>query len=349
MRVTLAAMSFASPCTFAAAVAFGAITPVHSTLAQSNEKTHFTYLWHMEQPIYWPDRQAGTQRYERAWQSILRKDAGATNPENDLRMIFGLPDRVAAYQSRPRDTVSQISWASEAGAQVSYSGGLIANIQSFAEAGGQLGYAPSWFAPWREARGWQTNAAGANKSRMDIVQFSFHHALLPLVDGDAIRKELALYKEIYPQAWGAGQPQSRGFFPSEMAFSTRLIPYLVEAGIEWTFVSGEKISRACSDFPVVFGSGGINCDPPNKADQINSVSGGGWWFGRAADLCARRCHPGAAAAFVSWLAVRARRAEYPGLGAGRDHGPGLWRRRAPRSAPLGAAALRPGGRGARAA
>ena len=105
-----------------------------TAFAAPQEKTHFTYLWHLEQPIYWPDRQPGTLRYERAWQSILRKDAGATNPENDLRGIFGLPDRVAAYQSRPRDTVSAISWASEAGAQVSFSGGLIANIQSFAEA-----------------------------------------------------------------------------------------------------------------------------------------------------------------------------------------------------------------------
>jgi hypothetical protein len=90
-----------------------------------------------------------------------------------------------------------------------------------------------------------------------------------LIDGDAIRKELAIYKEIYPQAWGATPAVSKGFFPSEMAFSTRIIPYLAEAGIDWTFVSGEKISRACADFPVVYGSGGINCDPPNKADQLN--------------------------------------------------------------------------------
>jgi hypothetical protein len=233
------------------------------------EKTHFTYLWHLEQPIYWPDRQAGTQKYERAWQSILRKDAGATNPENDLRMIFGIDDRVAAYQYRPRDCVSSISWASEAGAQVSFSGGLIANIQSFADAGGQLGYSPTWYSPWRESRNWQTNTPSADFPRMDVVMFSFHHALLPLIDGDAIRKELAIYKEIYPQAWGATPAVSKGFFPSEMAFSTRIIPYLAEAGIDWTFVSGEKISRACADFPIVYGSGGINCDPPNKADQLN--------------------------------------------------------------------------------
>ena len=23
------------------------------------EKTHFTYLWHLEQPIYWPDDNGG--------------------------------------------------------------------------------------------------------------------------------------------------------------------------------------------------------------------------------------------------------------------------------------------------
>src|SRR5438105_12806518 len=71
------------------------------------ENLHFTYLWHLEQPIYWPDRQAGsTDRYERAWQSILHKDAGAAHPAGDLRGIFSLADRVAAYQSRPRDSLN---------------------------------------------------------------------------------------------------------------------------------------------------------------------------------------------------------------------------------------------------
>ncbi|MFM8640942.1 MAG: hypothetical protein ACKOEL_09930, partial [Planctomycetota bacterium] len=234
------------------------------------EKTHFTYLWHLEQPIYWPDDNGG--RYERAWQSIVRKDAGAAHPENDLRGIFGLDDRVAAYQYRPRDTVGAISWAAEAGAQVSYSGGLIANIQSFAEAGGQLGYGTQWNAPWRQARGWGT-AGSPSVPRMDIVVFPFHHALMPLVDDSAMRKELALYKQVYGEAWGTAPGISKGFFPSEMAFSMRMIPLLAEAGIEWSFVSSEKVSRACSDFPVTFGSGGVQCDPPNRADQLNPPAG----------------------------------------------------------------------------
>jgi hypothetical protein len=238
------------------------------------EKLHLTWLWHLEQPIYWPD--ANGTRYERAWQSIQRKDGGAANPANDLRGIFGLDDRVAAYQSRPRDCVNSIRWSAEAGAQVSFSGGLIENIQSFAEAGGQLGYGTGWFNPWRESRNWTTSASGTNVPRMDLVQFSFHHALLPLVDDSTIRKELALFKAIYPEPFGASPAVSKGFFPSEMAFSERIIPHLVESGIEWTFVSGEKISRACPDFPVQLGSGGVNCDPPNKADQVNA-SGTDWF------------------------------------------------------------------------
>ena len=45
------------------------------------ENLHFTYLWHLEQPIYWPDHQpGGPDRYEVAWPSILRTDAGAAHP-----------------------------------------------------------------------------------------------------------------------------------------------------------------------------------------------------------------------------------------------------------------------------
>jgi hypothetical protein len=252
-------------------LALTAIAIASPTLA---EKLHLTWLWHLEQPIYWPD--ANGTRYERAWQSIQRRDGGAANPANDLRSIFGLDDRVAAYQWRPRDCVNSIRWSAEAGAQVSFSGGLIENIQSFAEAGGQLGYGTGWFNPWRESRNWSTSAGGTSVPRMDLVQFSFHHALLPLVDDSTIRKELALFKAIYPEPFGATPAVSKGFFPSEMAFSERIIPWLVESGIEWTFVSGEKISRACPDFPVQLGSGGVNCDPPNKADQVNA-SGTDWF------------------------------------------------------------------------
>jgi hypothetical protein len=239
----------------------------------AQERLHFTYLWHLEQPIYWPERQvSGTDRYQRAWETIQVRDAGAAHPQDDLRGIFGLDDRKAVYQYRVKDCISAISGAPEAGAQITYSGGLIENIMSLGGAN-QLGYGPFWYNDFRTARSWSTATASNNKPRLDVVLFSFHHALLPLLDDAAVRKEIQAYKRIYADAWGSNVAQSHGFFPSEMAFSMRLIPSLAAEGINWTFVSSEKLSRACADFPVIYGSGGINCDPPNAADQINPAAG----------------------------------------------------------------------------
>ncbi len=272
-----------------------------SGVAIAQQNLHFTYLWHMEQPIYWPDRQvSGEDRYQRAWESIQRKDGGAANPGDNLRDIFGLADRVAAYQWRVRDSINAVRGSSpEFGVQVSYSGGLIENLFSLGNAN-QLGYSPGWFNSYREARGW-TTTSGSAQTRCDIVLFSFHHALMPLLEESTMRKQIQLYKEVYPDAWGTGQPISKGFFPSEMAFSTRMIPVLQSEGVEWSVVSAEKISRACIDFPVVFGSGGINTDPPNKADQVNP--GGNNWFRQT---ISRGCSPAEAYPF----AFTPRRAQY---------------------------------------
>lgn len=248
----------------------GLLLAAGSSVAHA-EQLHFSYLWHLEQPIYWPDQQAsGQDRYERAWESIVRTDGGAAHPANNLREIFGKDDRVAVYQYRARDAINSIRGYAEAGAQISYSGGLIENVWSLGGAG-QLGYSSTWYGSLREARGW--NTVGQSKPRCDIVVFPFHHPLLPLCDESTVRKEIQLYKAMYDDAWGASPATSKGLFPPEMAFSERLIQVLAEEGLEWVLVSGEKISRACSDFPLVLGTGGVNCDPPNAADQINPAQG----------------------------------------------------------------------------
>lgn len=237
--------------------------------ACAQPKVQFTYLWHLEQPIYWPDRQiSGNDRYERAQESRTHKSSGATHPENNLDDIFGSDDRKAVYQSRTRDCVNAIRWTQRGGAQLTYSGGLIENIMSLGGAS-QLGYSPSWMNSIREARGWTTISG---KPRLDVVVFPFHHALMPLVDENTMRKQVQAYKRIYADAWSGAVPVSRGFFPSEMAFSTRMIGVLASENIAWSVVSAEKIARGQPDFPVVFGTGGINCDPPNKSDQINPAN-----------------------------------------------------------------------------
>src|SRR5262245_1641630 len=117
-----------------AKVAFGIPAALGACLAANlarAENLHFTYLWHLEQPIYWPDQQvSGADRYERAWESLLRVQMGAAHPANNLSDIFGNADRVAAYQWRTRDCIDLIDGFAEAGAQITYSGGLIENITS---------------------------------------------------------------------------------------------------------------------------------------------------------------------------------------------------------------------------
>ncbi len=138
---------------------------------------HTTYLWHLHQPIYWPDqRRDGVEdEYEVAWESLQQKWAGAPNPENNLGEIFGKDDRVAAYQWRVRDSIQTMLWHPEAGAQVQYSGALTENVASLGDAF-QLGYSPSWSAPINEAEGWLTDGG---TPRASIVNFAHHHALMP--------------------------------------------------------------------------------------------------------------------------------------------------------------------------
>ena len=76
-------------------VSLGALLCAASMVASARaEKAHFTYLWHLEQPIYWPDQNGG--RYERAWQSIQRKDSGVLRGHVERRAVELRPERAPA-------------------------------------------------------------------------------------------------------------------------------------------------------------------------------------------------------------------------------------------------------------
>ncbi len=231
-----------------------------ATVALASTNVHSTYLWHMHQPIYWPDESVWTPgRYQTAYETLL-----GNYSQNDLAEIFGKDDRIGDYQWYPRDAVASMLDLPEAGAQVSFAGALIENISSLGDAGWDGGaYGANWTSYYREARSW-TNSAG--QPRLEPLLVGFHHAIGPLMDDVAFRMELACAKAIYDQAWGDSN-YSRGFFPAEMCFSERLIPALVDAGIDWSVVGDLHIGRACVNYP--YNAGQDNCDPPNPADQVN--------------------------------------------------------------------------------
>jgi hypothetical protein len=238
----------------------GLIALVLPAIGLGTTGVHTTYLWHMHQPIYWPDASGWTPgRYEIAYETIT-----LGHSQNDVFTIFNKDDRVADYQWYPRDAIASILDLPQAGAQISFAGSLIENLFSLGDNDWNGGrYAPDWYSHYRQARGWLT-ASGC--PRLEPVLVAFHHGIAPLMDDNAFRMELACQKAIYDDAWGDDN-FSPGFFPAETCFSERLIPALVEAGVAWTVVPDLHIARSCANYP--YDANQDNCDPPNPADRIN--------------------------------------------------------------------------------
>lgn len=240
-------------------------------------QVHTTYLWHLQQPIYWPDQSVwDANRYQSVWESQWRKDnAGESHPQNDLYDIFGKADRVAVYQYRCKDAVQTLNSYAEGGAQVNYSGCLIENINSLADAS-QMGYYDGWEGSFNEARSWTTSGG---KPRMDIVGFTFHHALSPLLSERVLTMEIEAHKTIYANTFGISPNYSKGYWPAECSFSERTIKVLVEQGFEWTIIANSHLARTLNDYPLSYGTNACNIDPPNKADIVNT-NGNNWWSGQ---------------------------------------------------------------------
>jgi hypothetical protein len=279
-----------------------------------NGNVYVSRFWHNHQPLYWPEwnrNGAQTERGQYAWDSIVLKPgqnyggiSPSRHPENNLTDIFGLDDRKNAYQQGPRNSLAGID--SRGGFGVSYSGSLIDNVRQLG-GGGHLGYQGNWNAGYREARGWRTPSGS---TRMDMLGFTYHHSLGPLLPKSVFRKEIQAFKQAWWKAWG-GNPDlsdhSKGFFPTEMAYSRHLIDVLVDEGFEWTLVASHHISRTSpsyNDKADPEGSFGIYSSPPNKADQLSPRfdNDSQWWFGMP--------NPGNAAWNVAPFAYRLHRVKY---------------------------------------
>ena len=152
---------------------------------------HTTYLWHMHQPIYWPDDSTWSPgEYEQAYETIV-----LGHSENDEADIFGKADRLGDYQYYPRDAIASILDLPDAGAQVSFAGSLIENITSLGDNGWNGGaYAPNWWQAYRDARGWTTSGG---RTRCDMVLVGHHHAINPLMDENAFRSGRSLPSGVY--------------------------------------------------------------------------------------------------------------------------------------------------------
>ncbi|MBM3863316.1 MAG: hypothetical protein FJ385_05080 [Verrucomicrobia bacterium] len=287
---------------------------VHSADPLVAQTVHVSRFWHNHQPTYWPEWNANgnqTSRVQYAWDSIVLKPSQnygglspSQHPENNLTDIFGLDDRRNAYQSGPRNSLS--SFDNRGGFAISYSGSLIDNVRQLG-AGGHLGYGGGWNNGYREARGWLTPSGSR---RMDLVGFTYHHSLAPLLPKSVLRKEVRIFKQAWWKAWGGNSnlsDHSKGFFPTEMGYSRHIVDVLADEGYEWIIVPSHHISRTSpsyNDRANPTGTFNIYSSPPNRADQIgprfDNVSQ--WWYGEP--------NPGNAAWNVSPYAYQLHRVKY---------------------------------------
>ncbi|MCX6304708.1 MAG: hypothetical protein NT040_07055 [Bacteroidetes bacterium] len=246
-------------------------------------QVHTTYLWHLEQPIYWPEASTwNPNEHQSAWESQYLKwnngnwySDGLQHPLNNLQDIFGNDDRKAVYQYRTKDAVQSLLHLPEAGAQVNYSGCLMENVNSLAGAG-QWGYGMGWQNNFITARGWFTSAG---KPRMDVVGFTMDHALSPLLSDKMLRRQIQAHRFLYNENFGTAPTYSKGYWPAECSFSERNIKALVEEGFEWVVIANSHLARTLNDYPLQYGTSGCNIDPPNKADKV-TTNGVNWWSGQ---------------------------------------------------------------------
>lgn len=222
------------------------------------EKMQVGFLWHMHQPIYYPG------------ENIIQTDQ---NQRYSFSVVDVHNQRFGPYTTWPRDAIQSGLSLPNLGAQVSFSGSLMENLNALQAAGVNGGMWNNWTAGYKQARAWNTQQ---NNTRLDLVGFNYNHALMPLLDVRDMRMQIQMHKYMTQQTFGSNVPYSAGFFPAETAFSERMIPALAAEGFNWTLVDNIHFDRATKNYPHTNSSG---LYAPNKADQINpdpAQSGGAW-------------------------------------------------------------------------
>jgi hypothetical protein len=226
--------------------------------ARAVEPIQVGFLWHMHQPVYYPG------------ETISQTDAAG-------HYSFNITDvhnqRLGPYTTWPRDAIQSGLGLPHLGAQVSFSGSLIQNLNVLESAGVNGGQWNNWESAYKQAAQWDT---ALGNPRLDLVNFGFNHPLMPLLDVRDVRMQIKLQKRIHEQTWGPAVPFSKGIFPPETAFSTRIIPALAAEGIEWSIVDSIHLERATAGYPH---TNAANIYAPNRADQINpdvAANGSQW-------------------------------------------------------------------------
>ncbi|WDD97629.1 PKD domain-containing protein [Thalassomonas actiniarum] len=258
-----------------------------------------THIYHNHMPNFWPyydvSKYPGLAvgapiRYTYDGQVINLKEnppanysffipgSGAPMPHDDLVSYYSHHAKTGAYLSWPMDTANnnrQNHPLSQT--HVTMSASVVNNVQSFAELGNLSGYNPGWGDYWRQT--WENTLTANGHKALDTIHFTGHHSMGPLVGNDYFLKDLIYQNVTLAQDYMLGNSftSSKGFFPTELGFSERIIPVLTKLGIEWSVLGNVHYSRTLRDYPYLNDPGvDTLISPPNRADLQNESHVGSW-------------------------------------------------------------------------
>jgi hypothetical protein len=204
--------------------------------------------------------------------------SGAPMPHDDIEAYYSHHAKKGAYLSWPMDTArGNHGRYPLSQTHVTMSAAVINNVQSFAELGNQAGYNLGWGEYWRNTQ--QTVKTSNGFNALDTLHFTGHHSMGPLAGNDYLLKDLIYHNVTLAQDYflGSGFKSSKGYFPTELGFSERIIPVLTKLGIAWSVLGNVHYSRTLRDYPYL-NDPGIDTlvSPPNRADLRNTSDIGSW-------------------------------------------------------------------------
>lgn len=258
-----------------------------------------THVYHNHMPNFWPYFDSSTYnglavgnpvRYTYDGYVIELKESppanytyylpnGSPMPHDDLVSYYSHHAKQGAYMSWPMDTaIGNSGRYPKSQTQVTMSGAVINNVQSLNTLQNVSGYTnPSWGQYWKST--YDTYKTTSGYRALEPVHFTGHHSMGPLVGPAYFLKDLIYHNATLAQSYflGGSFKSSKGFFPTELGFSERLIPTLKKLGIEWSVAANVHFSRTLKDYPYLNDPGiDTMVSPPNRADLQNTSSIGEW-------------------------------------------------------------------------
>jgi PKD repeat protein len=269
-------------------------------IPEANAVIAATHIYHNHMPNFWPYYDVskydstpvgGPIRYTYDGGALEIKEnppagytfifpSGIVMPHDNLEQYYMRDAKQNAYTVWPAQTANENHGDHPLSqTHVTMSAAVINNIQDFAERGSFNGfYRIGWSKDWKSTVGSLKTTNGFNA--LDPIHFTGHHSMGPLVGPKYFLKDLIYQNVTLQQDYFLGSQfkSSKGFFPTELGFSERLIPTLKKLGIEWSVMGNNHFSRALKDYPFNYKNPAFDTivSPPNRADLQNTYEKGGW-------------------------------------------------------------------------